>query len=44
MRYKPFLLALLISFASPSFAAKDALKEKAAPVKKASKTKRRRTC
>lgn len=40
MRYKPLLLALLISFASPSFAAKDAPKEKAAPVKKSVKDKK----
>ena len=40
MRYKPLLLALLIGFASPSFAAKDAPKEKAAPVKKSVKAKR----
>ena len=40
MRYKPLLLALLIGFASPSFAAKDAPKEKAAPVKKNVKTKK----
>ena len=40
MRYKPLLLALLIGFASPSFAAKDAPKEKAAPVKKSVKTKK----
>ena len=39
MRYKPLLLALLIGFASPSFAAKDAPKEKAAPVKEAAKDK-----
>ena len=39
MRYKPLLLALLIGFASPSFAAKDAPKEKAAPVKKSVKEK-----
>ena len=40
MRYKPLLLALLIGFASPSFAAKDAPKEKAAPVKKNVKAKK----
>ena len=40
MRYKPLLLALLIGFASPSFAAKDAPKEKAAPVKKSVKDKK----
>ena len=40
MRYKPLLLALLIGFASPSFAAKDAPKEKAAPVKKSVKAKK----
>ena len=40
MRYKPLLLALLIGFASPSFAAKDAPKEKAAPVKKSVKEKK----
>lgn len=40
MRYKPLLLALLIGFASPSFAAKDAPKEKAAPVKKSVKVKK----
>ena len=41
MRYKPLLLALLIGFASPSFAAKDAPKEKAAPVKKSDKEKKK---
>ena len=40
MRYKPLLLALLIGFASPSFAAKEAPKEKAAPVKKSIKAKK----
>lgn len=40
MRYKPLLLALLIGFASPSFAAKDAPKEKATPVKKNVKAKK----
>ena len=40
MCYKPLLLALLIGFASPSFAAKDAPKEKAAPVKKSVKDKK----
>ena len=40
MRYKPLLLALLIGFASPSFAAKDVPKEKAAPVKKSVKAKK----
>ena len=40
MRYKPLLLALLIGFASPSFAAKDTPKEKAAPVKKSVKAKK----
>lgn len=40
MRYKPLLLALLIGFASPSFAAKDVPKEKAAPVKKSVKDKK----
>ena len=40
MRYKPLLLALLIGFASPSFAAKDAPQEKAAPVKKSVKAKK----
>ena len=40
MRYKPLLLALLIGFASPSFAAKDAPKEKPAPVKKSVKAKK----
>lgn len=40
MRYKPLLLALLIGFASPSFAAKDAPKEKAAPIKKSVKEKK----
>ena len=40
MRYKPLLLALLIGFASPSFAAKDTPKEKAAPVKKSVKDKK----
>ena len=40
MRYKPLLLALLIGFASPSFAAKDAPKEKAASVKKSVKDKK----
>ena len=35
MRYKPLILALLLSFSLPTYAAKDAPKEKAAAVKKA---------
>ena len=35
MRYKPLILALLLSFSLPTYAAKDTPKEKAAAVKKA---------
>lgn len=40
MRYKPLILALLLSFSLPTHAAKDAPKEKAAAVKKASPVKK----
>ena len=40
MRYKPLILALLLSFSLPTYAAKDALKEKAAAVKKAAPVKK----
>lgn len=40
MRYKPLILALLLSFSLPTHAAKDALKEKAAAVKKAAPVKK----
>ena len=39
MRYKPLILALLLSFSLPTYAAKDAPKEKAAAVKKAAPVK-----
>lgn len=39
MRYKPLILALLLSFSLPTYAAKDAPKEKAAAVKKAALVK-----
>lgn len=40
MRYKPLILALLLSFSLPTYAAKDAPKEKAAAVKKAAPAKK----
>ena len=40
MRYKPLILALLLSFSLPTYAAKDASKEKAAAVKKAAPVKK----
>lgn len=40
MRYKPLILALLLSFSLPTYAAKDAPKEKAASVKKAAPVKK----
>ena len=40
MRYKPLILALLLSFSLPTHAAKDAPKEKAASVKKAAPMKK----
>ena len=40
MRYKPLILALLLSFSLPTYAAKDAPKEKAAAVKKAAPMKK----
>ena len=40
MRYKPLILALLLSFSLPTYAAKDASKEKAAVVKKAASVKK----
>ena len=40
MRYKPLILALLLSFSLPTYAAKDAPKEKAAAVKKATPVKK----
>lgn len=40
MRYKPLILALLLSFSLPTHAAKDAPKEKAAAVKKAASVKK----
>ena len=40
MRYKPLILALLLSFSLPAYAAKDAPKEKAAAVKKATLVKK----
>lgn len=40
MRYKPLILALLLSFSLPTYAAKDAPKEKAAAVKKAEPVKK----
>ena len=40
MRYKPLILALLLSFSLPTHAAKDAPKEKAAAVKKAAPMKK----
>jgi len=40
MRYKPLILALLLSFSLPTYAAKDAPKEKAAVVKKAAPVKK----
>ena len=40
MRYKPLILALLLSFSLPTYAAKDAPKEKAAAVKKAAPGKK----
>ena len=40
MRYKPLILALLLSFSLPTHAAKDAPKEKAATVKKAAPVKK----
>lgn len=40
MRYKPLILALLLSFSLPTYAAKDAPKEKAATVKKAASVKK----
>ena len=40
MRYKPLILALLLSFSLPTYAAKDAPKEKAAAVKKAAPIKK----
>ncbi len=40
MRYKPLILALLLSFSLPTYAAKDAPKEKAAAVKKAAPVKK----
>lgn len=40
MRYKPLILALLLSFSLPTYAAKDAPKEKATAVKKAASVKK----
>lgn len=40
MRYKPLILALLLSFSLPTYAAKDAPKEKAATVKKVAPVKK----
>ena len=40
MRYKPLILALLLSFSLPTYAAKDTPKEKAATVKKAAPVKK----
>ena len=40
MRYKPLILALLLSFSLPTYAAKDAPKEKAAAVKKTAPIKK----
>lgn len=40
MRYKPLILALLLSFSLPTYAAKDAPKEKAVAVKKAAPVKK----
>ena len=40
MRYKPLILALLLSFSLPTYAAKDAPKEKAAAVKKTAPVKK----
>ena len=40
MRYKPLILALLLSFSLPTYAAKDEPKEKAAAVKKAAPVKK----
>ena len=40
MRYKPLILALLLSFSLPTYAAKDAPKEKTAAVKKAEPVKK----
>lgn len=40
MRYKPLILALLLSFSLPTYAAKDAPKEKATAVKKAAPVKK----
>ena len=40
MRYKPLILALLLSFSLPTYAAKDTPKEKAAAVKKAALVKK----
>lgn len=40
MRYKPLILALLLSFSLPTYAAKDAPKEKAATVKKTAPVKK----
>ena len=40
MHYKPLILALLLSFSLPTYAAKDAPKEKAAAVKKAAPVKK----
>ncbi|WP_165007876.1 peptidoglycan DD-metalloendopeptidase family protein [Neisseria yangbaofengii] len=40
MRYKPLLLALLLCFAAPSFAANDSAKEKTATAKKNTQTKK----
>ncbi len=40
MRYKPLILALLLSFSLPTYAAKDAPKEQAAAVKKAAPVKK----
>ena len=43
MRYKPLLLALLLSFAAPSFAANDSTKEKTTAAKKNTQTKKATT-
>lgn len=40
MRYKPLILALLLSFSLPTYAAKDTPKEKAAAVRKAAPVKK----
>lgn len=40
MRYKPLILTLLLSFSLPTYAAKDAPKEKVAAVKKAASVKK----